>query len=63
MADTHSREDALVRMLCDILSEAEAIRWCDPAKAQHLDEAANDLRAVIAEADAPPTAQSNDSSH
>jgi hypothetical protein len=37
-------------MLFDILSEAETVRWCDPVKAACLDEAANDLRAMIAEA-------------
>ena len=47
-----STEDILVRMLFDILSEADAIRWYDPARAAYLDEAANDLRAVLAETDA-----------
>jgi hypothetical protein len=45
-------DEVLVRMLFDILSEAETVRWHDPIKAAHLDDAANDLRAVLAESDA-----------
>jgi hypothetical protein len=49
--DANSSPDhVLQRMLVDILSEAEMVRWCDPVKAAYLDEAANDLRAVLAEA-------------
>jgi hypothetical protein len=44
-----SSGDVLARMLIDLLSEADTVRWHDPARAAYLDEAANDLRAVIAE--------------
>jgi len=47
-ADTSAGE-ILVRMLIDLLAEADAVRWHDPVRAAHLDEAADDLRAVIAE--------------
>ena len=60
MGAEHSPEDVLVLMLFDILSEAEAVRWSDPVRAAYLDEAANDLRAVIAERDASITAGSKD---
>ena len=52
MGAEESPDDVLVLMLFDILSEAEAVRWYDPVRAEYLDEAANDLRAVIAERDA-----------
>ena len=52
MDPERSSDDVLVRMLFEILSEAEAVRWCDPVRAAQLDDAANDLRAVIAEGNA-----------
>ena len=41
--------DVLRLMLLDILREAELLRPHDPVRTAHLDDAANDLRAVIAE--------------
>ena len=55
MGAEHSPDDVLVLMLFDILSEAEAVRWHDPERAVQLDDAASDLRAVIAEADGTPS--------
>ena len=55
MDPERSSDDVLVRMLFEILSEAETVRWCDPVRAAQLDDAANDLRAVIAEGDADMT--------
>jgi len=55
MGAEQSSNDVLVRMLSDILFEAEAARLSDPARAAKLDEAANDLRAVIAESDETPS--------
>ena len=49
--DAHTGTDVLLRMLLDILSEADVVRWSDPVKAAYLDDAASDLRAVIAETD------------
>jgi hypothetical protein len=51
MGAEQSSKDVLVRMLSDILFEAEAVRLSDPVRAAKLDEAANDLRMVIAEPD------------
>jgi hypothetical protein len=49
MHPKQSRDDLLKAMLQDILSEAELVRPHDPVRAAKLEEAANDLRSVIAE--------------
>ena len=51
MDHQRSRDDTLRAMLLDILYEAELLRPYDPVKAAQLDDAANDLRLVMAEAD------------
>ena len=42
-------DEILRQMLVDILREAELVRPHDPVRAGHLDDAAADLRIVIAE--------------
>jgi hypothetical protein len=44
--------DILLLMLSDILHEADRVRAHDPIKAARLDDAANELCAVLAESDA-----------
>ena len=44
-----NRHEVLLLMLSDILHEADTLRPQDPIKAAHLDDAANDLRTVLAE--------------
>lgn len=44
-----ARIEILQLMLIEVLREAELLRPYDPVRAAHLDEAANDLFAVIAE--------------
>jgi hypothetical protein len=51
MHDERSPKEVLGLMLSEILHEAELIRPHDPVKARHLDDAANDLRTVLAERD------------
>ena len=45
----HSPDEVLRLMLVDILQNAELLRPHDPIQAAQLDDAANDLRMVIAE--------------
>jgi hypothetical protein len=49
MQAERSRDEILMAMLLDILHEAELLRPHDPVRAAHLDDAASDLRMVIAE--------------
>jgi hypothetical protein len=52
----HSQQTVLLLMLVDLLEEADAIRPCDPLKAAQLDDAADDLRSVIAEPESQTSA-------